>query len=244
MSTLERDTTLARGPDAGTASNIDRDPVVPPPSWTTVMRLARIEGLEAPAPAGKMVGLGANRHVAPLRMRVDGESGDFVLVFVILEQMDEQWSRVSALPVHTWPFDDERIAVSLFTDDYDRDGVLEIMARYRFILVCPGGGNNLITHMVLVEVANESKVALKVEIKHEMDNEVPEVTHGTLRHDDVDDDGDLDVVITYLTEDYDDESGRIFKHENENRFLFEPSTQSYREDTAAPNRYLRTNCDW
>lgn len=51
------------------------------------------------------------------------------------------------------------VAVSMKLDDYDQDGTLEAIVRYRFVLTCPGGGENILTRVALVEVGDELTLA-------------------------------------------------------------------------------------
>ncbi len=199
-----------------------RDSGVPKPPWTEILALARAAGLSAPASVAPPEELGPRRWVALVRTRDGADPARFALHLLVLElpaPIDERdmpaWTLATRVQLEHWtrPWrdDDEHagdIPTSIYVDDYDDDGELELLVRYRNEIMCPGVGEQDITNLMIVEASEQPpRVGLHTEIDRPIGSGWGKV-EAKIEHVDLNADGHRDMRIRYRTsiQDMDDET--------------------------------------
>lgn len=184
---------------------------VDPPKQSIVLALARAKGFAKAALATKLAEAGARRYVAAIRDRKPMPSGfpEYSLHLLLLRLPEAaagakaEWVVDGAVELHRWgpamPIDDPEgsssIPTTLVVDDHDRDGEIEVLARYRHEFSCTPMVS-MVTDLAIVELEPTLAVALKTELHHEL-TEVAK--KGTAHHEDLDGDGHPDLRVGFST---------------------------------------------
>lgn len=224
---------------------------IEPPQKARVLELARGMGFAKPALATMLAEAGPRRYVAVLRDRNGDEPAEYSLHLILLRSpepatgAEPQWEAQGVLELHRWrgewmeDADAGKIPTTLVVDDYEHDGEVEALVRFRHTIMCPGGGPNEITELRMVELEPALGVVLQTELHHEM---VPVQTKGVVHHEDLDGDQHPDLRIRYTTGDEDGPEPRL----QESRWRWVASDDRWTVDSlgATLPGYEGKGCDW
>jgi hypothetical protein len=229
------------------------EPGVAAPAQSVMLAAARSALGGKLAVAAPVTGFGLRRHVTALRRSEPGDEQTFSLHAVVFEASEADgaeasWSVVASQELHRWStlgLEDEKVGTApttIVADDFDDDGEAELLVRVRLDTMCPGGGPNTITHLIIADFAPTSAIALRTELHHSMIGDAQ--TKATVAHEDLDGDGHRDVRVRYVSTDSDPASTETA----ENRWLWvagedEWVRASATVDAALPS-YDRFGCDW
>lgn len=182
--------------------------------------------------------VGAWRHFDPA---VPGEA-DIIVAIVVPEDGKDtaQWGVEHMAVVHhvATPWQGEEaptVGLSLTADDFDDDGEPEIHVTLGEEIMCPGGGPNVITTLMMFDTDPPLAEVLRTELSHEM-LASPLVTEAEAKFVDLDGDGHRDVRIRYVTDDPDDGRTSV-----ENRWRYDSDEDRW---SLLSGDYDRFGCDW
>ncbi|MFV8751287.1 hypothetical protein ACNOYE_12150 [Nannocystaceae bacterium ST9] len=230
---------------------------MPAPSKPELLALAKPEIRGELALLAPIVEFGPRRFAAAIRSRPFADRFEFRVHALIVEadtSVPPRWSVVGELELHAidepalaeideGPLD---IPTTVRGEDYDDDGELELLVRVRHDRMCPGGGPNVITTMIVVDPSPSPSVALKTELHHALGNGASE-TKAEVVHEDLDGDGHRDVRIRYeTTSEPVEEDGAPTSQSAENRWLWQSSRDAWVVEAGPSGEppYASWGCDW
>ena len=230
-----------------------REAGVPAPTSKTILALARAAKLAAPASAAAPSPFGPRRHAAILRSRSGAAPAKFglhALLLTLPEAAGAEWTLTSAIELSSWSrpwYEDSdpeagAIPTTIHVDDFDDDGELELQVRFRSEIMCGGGGENQVTTLMIVELAESPpRIALQTELDHALSNGAAQ-TRTRVIHEDLDQDGHRDLKIEYRTSD--EEAPPV---EEQRRWRWDPGADTWARlasDKTWQEYRHKDGCDW
>ncbi|NJK32854.1 MAG: hypothetical protein HC927_10840 [Deltaproteobacteria bacterium] len=140
------------------------------------------------------------------------------------------------------------IPTTIYVDDYEDDGELELLVRFRNEIMCPGGGANEVTTLMLIELAETPpRIALQTEIDHALGSGAAQ-TKAKLIHEDLDGDAHRDLRIVYRSSGLDEDGAPTQADgEEERRWRWDPQADGWVR-LAAEGKWVEyargEGCEW
>jgi hypothetical protein len=240
------DDALAKSPPTAPPRKTALATVGTAPVWSDVLALARDQGLKKPAKAAAMVGLGGDRWAAALRT-TDREGGDeggaWTTHVLVVDASASPLQLVDRRALVSWQDDGtrddpSRAPVALFADDYDGDGLRELLVRFGFTLMLCGIGEVERRELRIYGTADDGK--LRPQIALTLDDRVYfGADTGRESFADRNADGHPDLVVTERSdhEDVDNENeGRPIHTKREDIYAYDAKADVYTRADTAPKK--------
>jgi hypothetical protein len=232
---VPEDPQIAAEPPTAPASSKSLAAIGTPPAWADVLALARTEGLSRPAKAASMVGLGGDRWAAAIRTtdREPGDTGGAWTTHVLVVDATPPLRLMDRRALVSWEDvgtdEPARAPVALFTDDYDGDGMRELLVRFGFTLMLCGIGE--VERRELRIYGTKDDGTLRPQVALTLDDRVYfGADTGRESFADRDADGRADLVVTVRSdhEDVDDvNAGKPVRSKHEVVYAYVPAKDEY-----------------